>query len=55
LAEGCQAAALAEERTGLHAAIALALSHDTYHRTLTREQHLTDEQAIALMIGLASS
>ena len=39
-------------RANLNAAIALALSHDTY-RTLTREQHLTDEQAIALMIGLA--
>ena len=41
-------------RANLRAAIALALSHDT-HRTLTREQHLTDEQAIALMIQLADN
>lgn len=41
-------------RANLRAAIALALSFDTY-RTLTREQHLTDEQAIALMIRLADN
>jgi AcrR family transcriptional regulator len=41
-------------RANLQAAIALALSHDTY-RTLTREQQLTDEQAIALMIRLAEN
>jgi hypothetical protein len=38
----------------LKATIALALSFDTY-RTLTREQHLTDEQAIALMTRLAEN
>lgn len=38
-------------RTVLHAAIALALSFDTW-RTLIREQRLTDTQAIALMLRL---
>jgi AcrR family transcriptional regulator len=38
-------------RTNRVAAIALALSFET-HRTLTREQHLTDEQAIELMARL---
>lgn len=41
-------------RANLKAAVALALSFDTY-RILTREQHLTDEQAIALMTRLAES
>jgi hypothetical protein len=41
-------------RSRLRAAIALALSFDT-HRTLTREQHLTDDQAIELMIQFAES
>jgi AcrR family transcriptional regulator len=41
-------------RTNLTAAIVLALSFDTY-RTLTRERHLTDEQAIMLMTRLAES
>jgi AcrR family transcriptional regulator len=44
----------ARRRSNLKAAIALALSFET-HRTLTREQHLTDEQAIELMIRLADS
>ena len=35
----------------LHAAIALALSFDTW-RTLTREQGLSDDQAIAVMLRL---
>jgi AcrR family transcriptional regulator len=38
-------------RTMLHAAIALALSFDTW-RTLTQEQGLSDDQAIALMLRL---
>jgi hypothetical protein len=38
-------------RTLLHAAIALALSFDTW-RTLTEEQGLRDDQAIALMLRL---
>jgi len=38
-------------RSNLKAAIALALSFET-HRTLTREQQLTDEQAIELMTRL---
>jgi AcrR family transcriptional regulator len=42
------------QRANLKAAIALALSFET-HRTLTREQHLTDKQAIELMIRLAES
>jgi AcrR family transcriptional regulator len=37
--------------SNLRAAITLALSFET-HRTLTREQHLTDEQAIELMARL---
>ncbi len=41
-------------RASLRAAIALALSFET-HRTLIREQHLTDDQAIELMIRLAES
>jgi AcrR family transcriptional regulator len=41
-----------QRRTSLKAAIALSLSFDT-HRTLTREQHLSVEQAIALMTRLA--
>ena len=41
-------------RANLKAAIALALSFDT-HRTLRREQHLTDEQAITLMSQLADN
>jgi len=41
-------------RSTLKAAIALALSFDT-HRTLTREQHLTADQSIALMVRLAES
>jgi len=41
-------------RSNLKAAIALALSFDT-HRTLTREQHLTEGQAIELMVHLAES
>jgi AcrR family transcriptional regulator len=41
-------------RVSLEAAIALALSFDTY-RTLTQEQHLTDDQAIELMVRLAES
>jgi len=39
-------------RSTLKAAIALALSFET-HRTLTREQQLTDEQAIELMARLS--
>ncbi len=38
-------------RTLLRAGIALALSFDTW-RTLTREQHLTDRQAVELMLRL---
>ena len=38
-------------RTLLHAAIALALSFDTW-RTLIREQRLTETQAIAMMLRL---
>jgi AcrR family transcriptional regulator len=38
-------------RTMLHAAIALALSFDTW-RTLTREQGLSEAQAIAVMLRL---
>jgi AcrR family transcriptional regulator len=38
-------------RTMLHAAIALALSFDTW-RTLTQEQGLSDDQAIAVMLRL---
>jgi len=38
-------------RTLLRAGIALALSFDTW-RTLTREQHLTDGQALELMLRL---
>lgn len=38
-------------RTMLHAAIALALSFDTW-RTLTREQGLSDDQAIAVTLRL---
>lgn len=38
-------------RSNLKAAIALALSFET-HRTLTREQHVTDEQASELMARL---
>jgi AcrR family transcriptional regulator len=38
-------------RTMLHAAIALALSFDTW-RTLTQEQGLSDDRAIALMLRL---
>jgi AcrR family transcriptional regulator len=38
-------------RSNLKAVIALALSFET-HRTLTREQQLTDEQAIELMTRL---
>ena len=41
-------------RSTLKAAIALALSFDT-HRTLTREQHLTENQSIELMVHLAES
>lgn len=41
-------------RSNLKAAIALALSFDT-HRTLTREQHLTEGQSIELMVHLAES
>jgi AcrR family transcriptional regulator len=41
-------------RSNLKAAIALALSFDT-HRTLTREQHLTERQSIELMVHLAES
>jgi AcrR family transcriptional regulator len=41
-------------RSNLEAAIALALSFDT-HRTLTREQHLTERQSIELMVHLAES
>jgi AcrR family transcriptional regulator len=41
-------------RSNLKAAIALALSFDT-HRTLTREQHLTEGQSIELMVHLADS
>ena len=40
-----------QRRSNLKAAIALALSFDT-HRTLTREQHLTDEHAVELMVRL---
>jgi AcrR family transcriptional regulator len=39
-------------RSSLKAAIALALSFET-HRTLTRDQRLTDGQAIELMLRLA--
>jgi AcrR family transcriptional regulator len=42
------------KRANLKAAIAVALSFDTY-RTLTREQHLTNEQAIELMTRLAGN
>jgi hypothetical protein len=38
-------------RSMLHAAIALALSFDTW-RTLTQEQGLNDDQAIAVMLRL---
>jgi hypothetical protein len=38
-------------RTLLRAAITLALSFDTW-RTLTREQQLTDDQALELMLRL---
>ena len=41
-------------RSNLKAAIALALSFDT-HRTLTREQQLTEGQSIELMVRLAES
>lgn len=41
-------------RSNLKAAIALALSFDT-HRTLTREEHLTQGQSIELMVRLAES
>jgi len=41
-------------RSNLEAAIGLALSFDT-HRTLTRDQHLTQDQSIELMIRLAES
>ena len=41
-------------RSNLKAAIALALSFDT-HRTLTREQQLTDGQSIELMVNLADT
>jgi AcrR family transcriptional regulator len=41
-------------RARLKAAIALGLSFET-HRTLTREQQLSDDQAIELMIRLAES
>ena len=41
-------------RSNLQAAIALALSFET-HRTLTREQDLSDDKAIELMIRLAES
>lgn len=41
-------------RANLKATIALALSFDT-HRTLTREQNLTDQQAIELMTRLADA
>lgn len=41
-------------RSTLKAAIALALSFDT-HRTLTREQDLTESQSIELMVRLAES
>ena len=41
-------------RARLKAAIALALSFET-HRTLTREQQLSDDQAIELMIRLAEN
>jgi hypothetical protein len=41
-------------RARLKAAIALALSFET-HRALTREQQLTHDQAIELMIRLADS
>jgi AcrR family transcriptional regulator len=41
-------------RSNLKAAIALALSFDT-HRTLTREQHLTERQSIELMVHLVES
>lgn len=41
-------------RSNLKAAIALALSFDT-HRTLTREEHLTDDHSIELMVRLAES
>ena len=41
-------------RSNLKAAIALALSFDT-HRTLTREQRLTEGRSIELMVHLAES
>ena len=41
-------------RSNLKAAIALALSFDT-HRTLTREQHLTEGESMELMVHLAES
>jgi AcrR family transcriptional regulator len=41
-------------RAGLKATIALALSFET-HRMLTREQQLTDDQAIDLMVRFAES
>jgi hypothetical protein len=41
-------------RASLRAALALALGFET-HRILTREQHLTDEEAIELMVRLAVS
>jgi AcrR family transcriptional regulator len=41
-------------RSDLKAAIALALSFDT-HRTLTREQQLTDARSIDLMLRLAEN
>jgi AcrR family transcriptional regulator len=43
-----------QRRTNLKAATALALSFDT-HRTLTREQQLTTEQAITLMTRLVKN
>jgi AcrR family transcriptional regulator len=41
-------------RSNLKAAIALALSFDT-HRTLTREQQLTEDHSIELMVRLVES
>lgn len=41
-------------RSNLKAAVALALGFET-HRLLTREQHLSDDQAVELMIRLAES
>lgn len=40
-------------RSNLKAAVALALSFDS-HRRLTQEQHLTDEQAVDLMVRLVN-